>query len=312
MTDQTPSSDKAPDKGRRLGRGLGALISGPSTLESAKDLRTESDERLRDVPLHLIAPNPKQPRRDFHETELRELEDSLRANGLLQPVTVRSSSGGQGFELIAGERRVRAARRLGWSTITAIVRDISDQQLLTLALVENLQREDLNPIEEAEGYQRLASESGFSHLQIAEAVGKERSTVANTLRLLNLPAEVQALVRNGELSAGHARALLALPDAAAMTKTARRIVTDQLTVRDVERLGKGEKGTRVTSRAKGEETVVAPEVRLITDRLRRYLQTDVQVVETGEARGEVRFRFYSADDLERLVELIAGKMEDGP
>jgi ParB family chromosome partitioning protein len=243
---------------------------------------------------------------------LRELEDSLRASGLLQPVTVRPVQGGNAFELIAGERRVRAARRLGWTSITALVRDIDDTQLLTLALVENLQREDLNPIEEAEGYQRLISEFGYAQLQVAEAVGKDRSTVANVLRLLNLPPEVQALVRAGELSAGHARALLGLPNSASIVSAARRVVTEQLTVRDVERLGKEQKNPRSASRAPVPERSAAPEIRRIADRLRRFLQTDVQIVETGPARGELRLRFYSADDLERLVELISGKLEDGP
>jgi ParB family transcriptional regulator, chromosome partitioning protein len=305
-----PISDRPVDKSRRLGRGLGALISG-SVTEPAKEPRADSSDRLREIPLNLITPNPKQPRREFREEELRELEDSLRSTGLLQPVTVRSGPGGTGFELIAGERRVRAARRLGWTSITALVREIDDTQLLTLALVENLQREDLNPIEEAEGYQRLISEFGHSQLQVAESVGKERSTVANVLRLLNLPAEVQTLVRSGALSAGHARALLGLPDAASITTVARRVATDQLTVRDVERLGKEHKTPRAATGLASDRSA-APEIRRLTDRLRRFLQTDVQIVESGTARGEVRLRFYSADDLERLVELITGKLEDGP
>jgi ParB family chromosome partitioning protein len=259
----------------------------------------------------LITPNPSQPRREFHEDELKELEDSLRSTGLLQPVTVRPRPGGQAFELVAGERRVRAARRLGWSTIPAIVRPIGDDQLLTLALVENLQREDLNPIEEAEGYRRLSSEFGLTQQQVAGAVGKERSTVANVLRLLNLPVEVQQLVATGELSAGHARALLSLPNTASIVDVARRIVREQLTVRDVERLGKEEKPSRARMRADQSEFAVSPEVRFITDRLRRVLQTDVQIVQSGNAQGEVRLRFYSADDLERLVELIAGRPADG-
>ena len=303
-----PPQDKPFDRNRRLGRGLGALISTPADV--AKVPAADSGERLREIPLNLISPNPSQPRREFREEELKELEDSLRTNGLLQPVTVRPAPSGQGYELIAGERRVRAAKRVGWSAIPAVVRPISDAQLLTLALVENLQREDLNPIEEAEGYRRLASEFGLSQQQVAEAVGKDRSTVANVLRLLNLPAEVQALVASGQLSAGHARALLSLPTTASIVDVARRILSEQLTVRDVERLGREEKPVRTPIRAGSAEKTVAPEVRMITDRLRRYLQTDVQIVENGNARGEVRMRFYSADDLERLVALIAGRSHD--
>jgi ParB family chromosome partitioning protein len=308
MTD--PSSERPLDRTRRLGRGLGALIgNGPADTHATPT--TDAPDRLREIPLHLITPNPSQPRREFHEDDLKELEASLRSTGLLQPVTVRPRPGGQAFELVAGERRVRAARRLGWSSIPAIVRPIADDQLLTLALVENLQREDLNPIEEAEGYRRLSSEFGLTQQQVAEAVGKERSTVANVLRLLNLPDEVQQLVATGELSAGHARALLSLPNASSIVDVARRIVREQLTVRDVERLGKEEK-PRVRTRADQSAIAVSPEVRSITDRLRRFLQTDVQIVQSGSTQGEVRLRFYSADDLERLVELIAGRPADGP
>ena len=159
-----------------------------------------------------IRPNPMQPRKEFREEELADLESSLRVNGLIQPVTVRPSPSGAGYELIAGERRFRAAQRLNWTEIPAIVRNVGDKELLTLALVENLQRTDLNPIEEAEGYQQLMTSYSLTQQETADIVGKDRSTVANMLRLLGLPASVRRQVREGALSLGHARALLALGD----------------------------------------------------------------------------------------------------
>lgn len=318
MTDHTP-----PDKSRRLGRGLDALIglpTPPSAPAQTPSLGTPiavatdapgdaTDARLRDLAISLIRPNPFQPRREFDDEELRELEDSLRTNGLLQPVTVRRA--GSEYELIAGERRLRAARRLGWTTITAVVRDSSDEQALTLALIENLQREDLNPIDEAEGYQRLAREFALSQQQIAEAVGKDRSTVANMLRLLSLPDDVQHYVRGGQLSVGHARALLGLPPDVSISEVAREVLRRQLTVRDVERLAQQAKPAPAKTRPRQPSAPANPELRRVADRLRRYLQTDVQVVANEKTQGEVRIRFYSADDLGRLLELMSGPSAEG-
>ncbi|HSA55241.1 MAG TPA: ParB/RepB/Spo0J family partition protein [Gemmatimonadaceae bacterium] len=315
MTDHIPA-----DKSRRLGRGLDALIGlptppstpvHPSPPGSAAEPSREAaaDSRLRDLPLTLIRPNPFQPRREFDDEELRELEDSLRTNGLLQPVTVRRV--GAEYELIAGERRLRAAKRLGWTTIAAVVRDSSDEQSLTLALIENLQREDLNPIDEAEGYQRLSREFSLSQQQIAEAVGKDRSTVANMLRLLTLPDDVQHYVRGGQLSVGHARALLGLPPGASISEVAREVLRRQLTVREVERLAQQGRPAEPKARPRHPQVPADPELRRVADRLRRYLQTDVQVFANEKTQGEVRIRFYSADDLGRLLELIAGPAEDG-
>jgi ParB family transcriptional regulator, chromosome partitioning protein len=299
-------SDHLGDKSRRLGRGLGALISAAPVVP----VSTGASDRLKDIPIALISPNPRQPRRDFPENESRELEASLQSNGLLQPISLRPRDGA--YELIAGERRLRAAKALGWTTIQAVIRDTSDTQMLTLALVENLQREDLNPIEEAEGYRQLMDELGLSQLQVSQAVGKDRSTVSNVLRLLNLPAEVQQLVRDGGLSLGHARALLALPADSSLIGTARQIVAEQMTVRDVERLAQAGRKARKAAVSIRDETDAPPEIRRITDRLRRHLQTDVQVIADENARGELRIRFYSADDLERLLALITGTSEDAP
>jgi len=214
---------------RRLGRGLDALFNAPSTV------RAESDSALRDIPITLIASNPFQPRRSFSAVELRELEGSLKANGLLQPVTVRPARGGEGYELIAGERRLRAAVNLGWKEIPAVVKDMSDREILTLALVENLQRSDLNPVEEAEGYDRLIREFGHTQQSVADMVGKDRSTVANVIRMLQLPKPVRELIQQGKLTAGQARPLLGIEDEVRITALARQVVDNGWSAREVER-----------------------------------------------------------------------------
>lgn len=264
---------------------------------------------VREILIDQVQPNPLQPRREFSDDELRELQESLRASGLLQPISVRPRADGH-FELIAGERRLRAAKRLGWTTIPALIRDATNEQMLSLALVENLQRADLNPVEEAEGYRQLTVEFGLAHQDVANAVGKDRSTVTNALRLLSLPDDVIQLLRQGLITTGHARALLALADEDAIKATARRIVADKLSVRDVERLAQEARPSAARrARNRAEPAPVATpsaEAARIADRLRRYLQTDVTVQADDQARGEVRIRFYSAEDLERLLDLILG------
>jgi ParB family chromosome partitioning protein len=311
-----PSSN-TDHRSRRLGRGLSALISSapppaaPAPRESAALASPTVPEAFREIRLDLIVPNPRQPRRDFSDTELQELQLSMQASGLLQPVAVRPRKDGR-FELIAGERRFRAASRLGWTAIPAYVRDVSDEQLLSLALVENLQREDLNPIEEAEGYRQLINDFGLAHQQVAQAVGKERSTVTNALRLLALPEDVQRLVRDGALTLGHARALLGVPSGTSLTELAQRVVAQRLSVREVERLVQEAKPTIKRPRDLENQQTVSelPEVRRLTDRLRRILQTDVAVHVDGAGRGEVRIRFYSADDFNRVFELITRSPHD--
>lgn len=315
------------DKSKRLGRGLGALIGGApppvapasgsgsgGTAEPAITADPPPPDRVRDVKLDLIHPNPLQPRRTFEDGELADLVASLRTSGLLQPVSVRQRADGQ-FELIAGERRFRAARQLGWVTIPALVRDATNEQMLSLALVENLQRADLNPVEEAEGYRQLVSEFGLAHQQVADAVGKDRSTVTNALRLLSLPRDVLQLLRNGAITVGHARALLALPDHEVMLDTARRIIDHKLSVRDVERLAQEASPSTRKPRSRGDAPAPPPplpaEARRMADRLRRHLQTDVTIQADARSRGELRIRFYSAEDLDRLLDLILGPSRDG-
>jgi ParB family chromosome partitioning protein len=255
-----------------------------------------------------------QPRKEFREEDLADLEASIRVNGLLQPVTVRPSPSGSGYELIAGERRFRAAQRLGWAEIPAIVREIGDRELLTLALVENLQRTDLNPIEEAEGYQQLMSAFSLTQQATADIVGKDRSTVANMLRLLGLPASVRRQVREGAISLGHARALLSLGDDIRIADLAKLVAAEGLSVREVER--RVREATGAQSRA-GTGTTVKPgetrpaEARLIEDQLRRRYQTDVKLALSGKAQGEIRLSFYSNDDLSRLLDLLLAGAERG-
>lgn len=305
------------DTPRRLGRGLEALIStARQQREPSAATRQESasapDADLRRIRVADIVPNRYQPRRIFTEPQLAELEASLRTNGLLQPIAVRTQPGG-GYELVAGERRLRAATRLGWTDITAVVRNFDDRAMLTLALVENLQRADLNSLEEAEGFQRLIDEFGLTQQQVAEAVGKDRTTITNLLRMLGLPESVRQMIAAGKITAGHARALLALKDERRQLLLANEIVARLLSVRDVEArarelAGDPEKaGTQHRTKAgKSPPAGSDPAVRRIEEQLRRRLQTDVSVQSLGSERGVIHISFYSTDDLERVLDLVAG------
>jgi ParB family transcriptional regulator, chromosome partitioning protein len=300
-----------PEKPRRLGRGLEALISS-SAAGSSADLT-----QVQRIPVDKVRPNPFQPRKEFRPEELAELESSLRTSGLLQPISVRRSA--DGFELIAGERRLRAASRIGWQEIPALIKEVDDRTLLTLALVENLQRADLNPVEEAEGYQRLIKDFDFTQQQVADAVGKDRTTITNLLRLLTLPAPVRGLVASGLMTAGHARALLPLDSERQIVELANEITAHQLSVREVERRvraivqgepsaapGGTDRGGPGSSRESAPVTASPPQLRLIEDQLRRHLQTDVSITAPGGEKGVVKISFYSSDDLDRLLDLLLG------
>jgi ParB family chromosome partitioning protein len=259
-----------------------------------------------------IRPNPFQPRKEFRPEELAELEASLKASGLLQPITVRPAPDGTGYELIAGERRFRAASRLGWTEIPAVVRPTDNRAALTLAMVENLQRADLDPVEEADGYQRLIDEFALSQQEVADVVGKERSTVANALRLRGLPAAVRELLQHKRITAGHARALLPLGDETAITALATEIAVTGLSVREVERrvqVGRAEPARTGRKKAGSgtpttRDSLGTAEGRRIVELLRQKLQTGVSLHLTAEDRGEVRIAFFSNDDLERLLVLL--------
>jgi ParB family chromosome partitioning protein len=288
--------------GRRLGRGLKALISVPDEAPSGGELVR--------IPISRIRANPFQPRKTFNPDELAELQASLASSGLLQPITVRPV--GDAYELIAGERRLRAATNLGWTEIPALVKDLDDRSSLVMALVENLQRSDLNPIDEARGYQRLAEEFKFTHQQIADSTGKERATVSNLLRLLTLPDSVIQMVAQGHLSTGHAKALVAMPSATAVS-LAREIVAQGLSVRAVEERARG--GMTPADRKKKEQTTATSNRRdsaanAIEDAFRKRLQTDVQLVADQEGKGYLRIQFYSHDDLERVMDIIVPNFRD--
>jgi ParB family chromosome partitioning protein len=294
---------------KRLGRGLEALL-GPSSREESATAGA-----IRELPVDSIKPNPFQPRREFDETQLEELANSIAASGLLQPVVVRPRPGGV-HELIAGERRWRAVQRLGWKQIPAVIKDVDDRALLTLALIENLQRDDLSPIDAALGYQRLMSEFKLPQQEVARLVGKDRSTVSNTLRLLRLPPDVQTMIQRKEISEGHGRAVLALPDAAAMTRLAREAVLAGWSVRDLEARVRGDRPDagrppRTIRRPKPDARNPAAEIRRIEEVLRARLQTDVRVTARRRGRGAVTVHYDSNDDLARILELMLGAPFDG-
>lgn len=294
------------EKPRRLGRGLEALIPGAAAITAPAAAPASDYHR---IPLASIRPNPYQPRREFKESELSELQASLKASGLLQPISVRRA--GDGFELISGERRLRAATRLGWSDIPAIVRDVDDRTLLTLALVENLQRADLNPVEEARGYRRLVEEFSFTHQQIADAVGKDRTSITQMLRILQLPTAVLEIVEQGRLSAGHARALAALDDERRALTLANEAVARELSVRELERRVRElhqapSQGGRSQVAPRSTTATTPPVVRRMEDELRKRLQTDVKIRLSGSERGAIEISFYSADDLERVLDVVLG------
>jgi ParB family transcriptional regulator, chromosome partitioning protein len=291
---------------KRLGRGLEALL-GSVSREQA-----EASGSLRELPVGSIVPNSLQPRTHIDEAELTELTASIEASGLLQPVVVRSRNGQ--YELIAGERRWRAVQRLGWAKIPALVKEADDRTLLTLALVENLQRDDLSPIDEASGYQRLSTEFKLGQNEIARVVGKDRSTVANLLRLLKLPDAIKALVQEKKLSEGHARALLSISDEAEMVRLASQAVNEGWSVRELENRTRNaasipgavaNPGTQ-SSRA-SRKAPASADARRVEDALRKRLGTDVRVTTRRQGRGFITVSYYSNDDLARVLELILGQ-----
>jgi ParB family chromosome partitioning protein len=287
----------------RLGKGLGALLNEYLTEEKP------DPSQVRPLAVAEIVPNPFQPRREFAEEELSGLTASLRENGLLQPIVVRPAPDGRGrYELVAGERRWRAAMRLGWKEIPASVRVMDDRTLLVLALVENLQRAELSPIEEAEGLRRLAEEFSLSQQQIAEVVGRDRSTVANTIRLLQLPVSVRQLVTEGKLSAGHARALLGLEHDHRLVALAEQAALEGWSVREVEeRVARARRPRPAGSTAAPRTRTRDPNERALEEALQRALNTEVRIRSGRGMRGKIEIPFFGAEDFERLFELLAGR-----
>jgi ParB family transcriptional regulator, chromosome partitioning protein len=283
-----------PKKG--LGRGLGALIPGASeprieTDGGALSFRVEVDR---------ITPSPFQPRRTFDEAKIDELAASIRNQGIIQPLVVRRK--GDGYELIAGERRWRAAMRAGLTQVPIVVRDASDHEALQLALVENLQREDLNPIEEANGYRRLQEEFQWSQEEMAEKVGKSRPAIANSMRLLSLPTEVQQEVSSGNLPAGQARALLGLHSEPLILSAYREVLAKGLSTRETEKLVRH---LLLGRRRRRQVPLIDPDLRSIVEELQRLLGTRVRLLpKARSARGKIEIEYYSLPDLDRIIQTI--------
>jgi ParB family chromosome partitioning protein len=295
-----------------LGRGLASLIprqaAVPPLPVGGKDDGVSNDI-IASIAIDRIRHNPYQPRAEFDPVALDELKRSIQEKGIIQPVTVRRL--GDAYQLISGERRVRAAREAGLKQIPAyIIRVRSDEEMLELALIENLQREHLNPIEIAISYKRLIDECRYTQEEVSQKIGKDRTTITNFLRLLKLPEPIQGAVRKGEISYGHARALVAIEDPDRQMDVFRRTVGRGLSVRDVERLARERKGRRVSRHAGGHGTVaVSSSLSSIEERLRRFLGTRVRVSMLQDGKGEIVIEYYSADDLERILEIFS-EIED--
>lgn len=280
-----------------LGKGLSALIpvAPPQSVQN-----TSRDDPKTQVDIDKISPSPFQPRRAFDEIKLQELAMSIRNQGIIQPLVVRPK--GERFELIAGERRWRAAMKAGLSTVPVVVRQASDRDALQLALIENLQREDLNPIEEATGYRRLQDEFTWSQEEVADKVGKSRPAVTNALRLLALPSEVQQEVASGNLPAGQARALLGLQSEAVIITAYREVLARALSTRETEKLVRNLKAGR---RRRRESPAVDPDLRSLVEELQRALGTKVRVLPKARSnKGKIEIEYYSLPDLERIIGMI--------
>lgn len=283
-------------KNKGLGKGLEALISG---------LEQEENETIQEVSLQELRPNPYQPRKQFDEQAMQELAESVKQHGIVQPLIVRESI--HGYEIIAGERRFRAAKLANLRTVPVIVRKCSDDQMMEIALIENLQREDLNPIEIAKAYRKLMDHFSLTQEELARRVGKSRPYVANFLRLLQLPAEIQVDVSRGTLSMGHARALLAVTKQDLQMKLAKKVVNEQLSVRDLEALirnmQEGEK-----KKEKKKPKPVAPIIKQYEEWLQQLFETPVKIKQ-GRRKGKIEIEYYSEEELERIIDFLHQERE---
>jgi ParB family chromosome partitioning protein len=289
-----------PSQSKRLGKGLGALL-GESAVEAARAELAPGEGAVLQLPLARIRPNRYQPRETFDEEGIADLAASIAQKGVLQPLIVTPLGEGR-YELVSGERRLRAAQRVGLATVPVLVRKVDDRELLEIALIENLQREDLDPIEEAAGYRQLIDEFGLTQTELATELGRSRPAIANALRLLELPDSVQRMVKERAMTAGHARALLGLADRERILEAADRIAQQGLTVRQVERLVR-----RVGGKARergAPSAAVELEREQLEAQLQRALGTKVAVHASAKGKGRIEIAFYSFDDLDRLVELL--------
>ena len=296
-------------KARGLGKGLDALFGDmevsvePSSKEeessAVHDIEAaETHEGIKYIDINNIKPNANQPRKTFDEGKLEELADSIREHGLIQPLVVRKST--NGYEIVAGERRWRAARKIGIKKIPAIVRELSDEENMLLAIIENMQREDLDPIEEAEGISQMIETYGLSQEQVSKSLGKSRPYITNQLRLLKLPEEIRKMVSDGRLSSGHVRALITIDDEEKQIKLAVQAVEQGLSVRQVEALAKANKNVKKSKTAKKKKSA---DVKRVEEDLKVALGTKVNLNQNGK-KGKIEIEFYSKDELERLIELL--------
>lgn len=275
---------------RGLGKGLNALITSNMI---------EEEEHVLEIPVADIRPNPYQPRKEFESSAIEELAQSIKEHGIIQPLIVRKSI--KGYELVAGERRLRAAKSLGLKKVAAVVKDYSDQQLMEIALIENLQRENLNPLEEAEAYEKLISHHSYTQEQLAKKIGKSRPHVANMLRLLQLPEQIRKMVSASDLSMGHARALLGVEKEELQLQLAKEAVKKGISVRQLEELVKQANVSRETSKKKPLKK--EPQLIQFEERLRSRLGTSVKI-KKGTKRGKIEIDFYSQEDLQRIPEIL--------
>ncbi len=289
---------------KALGRGLTALI--PVKVASAPQpdrVEAPTGDEVTNLAIELIDPNPLQPRSVFQQDRLQDLAQSIRSNGIIQPLIVRRT--GQRFQLVAGERRWRAAKIAGLTSVPAVVREFSDDKLLEVTLIENIQREDLNAIEVAHAFEKLQMDLGLTHEDIAQRTGKDRTSITNTLRLLKLPDDVQALIADRRLSMGHARAILGLPTPELQRQAAEKASAQGLSVRQVEHLVNRMTAPRDPKTAA--EAVEDPNVKAAVQELERILGTRVRIVEKSEKRGKIEIEYYSQDELQRLYQQIVGE-----
>lgn len=292
-----------------LGRGLSALLGEPAESPTAAAEPTESPAGVKEIEVSRISGNPEQPRTRFDAKALDELAISIAANGIVQPIVVRRA--GNRYQIVAGERRWRAAQRAGLHKVPVVIKEVSDDKILEIALIENIQREELNPIEEANAYRKLIDNIGLTQEQLSEQVGKERSLIATSMRLLKLPDEIQKLIEEGKLTAGHGRALLLTDDKAIQVRTARSIIEKQMSVREAERMVKrATTEISVTIANKHVTRTTDPNVRHAETKLMRSLGTNVKIRPSGKGiSGKIEIEYYSAEDLDRLYSLLMGERD---
>jgi ParB family transcriptional regulator, chromosome partitioning protein len=279
---------------RGLGKGLAALIPDSGVIVG--------NRTVINIDINKILPNPRQPRIEFHSESLNELAESIKSQGIVQPILIRARNGK--YELVAGERRLRAAKKAGLSMVPAMVKEFSDEESLEIAIIENVQREDLNPMDEAEAYKMLATEFHLTQADISKKVGKERSTVANVMRLLDLPKDVQASLRKEQITMGHARPLLSLGSESEILALWKEIVKNNLSVRDVETLARG----GASASKKGKKKLTKNEELIdLTELLTTHLGTKVRIHGSAK-RGKIEIEYYSQEDLERIIESLTGNI----